>query len=246
MKKLIFVVAIGTFFLVNNYMNDKKQDLGVEVMPIMHATMVLKVADSVIYVDPTGEAKAFEGKPAPTIILLTDIHSDHLSTSTLTEVIKPETALIVPQAVKDLLPKDLAERATVLKNGDFLPIQEMKIEAVPMYNLPESQDAYHVKGRGNGYIIGSKHARIYIAGDTAGTPEMRALKDIDIAFVPMNLPYTMDVEEAASAVLQFKPKQVYPYHYRGQNGLTDVSRFKELVNKSNPDIEVILLNWYPN
>ena len=115
-----------------------------------------------------------------------------------------------------------------------------------MYNLPTAANKdFHTKGRGNGYVIERSGKRVYIAGDTAGIPEMRALKNIDIALVPMNLPYTMDVAEAAEAVLAFKPKQVFPYHYRGPDGLADISKFKELVNASNPKIEVVLLNWYP-
>jgi L-ascorbate metabolism protein UlaG (beta-lactamase superfamily) len=113
-----------------------------------------------------------------------------------------------------------------------------------MYNLPESDDAYHTKGRGNGYVLDKNGTRVYVAGDTQGIPEMRALQNIDIAFVPMNLPFTMDVEEAADAVLEFKPKRVYPYHFRGREGLSDVNRFKELVNAGSEDIEVVLLDWY--
>jgi L-ascorbate metabolism protein UlaG (beta-lactamase superfamily) len=153
--------------------------------------------------------------------------------------------LIVPQAVKDLLPPDLASRAKVLKNGETITESGFQILAVPMYNLPEVADSRHAKGRGNGYVIERDGSRLYVAGDTAGIPEMRTLKNIDIALVPMNLPYTMSVEEAASAVLEFKPKKVYPYHYRGQNGLSDVSRFKELVNAGDPAVEVVLLEWYP-
>ncbi len=99
--------------------------------------------------------------------------------------------------------------------------------------------------RGNGYIITLGKKRLYFSGDTEDIPEMRALQYIDMAFVCMNLPYTMTVESAASAVLEFKPKQVYPYHYRGTEGLSDVVKFKELVSK-NPDIEVIQLDWYPD
>jgi len=134
----------------------------------------------------------------------------------------------------------------VLANDEFTAEQELKIQAVPMYNLPDADNKdRHVKGRGNGYIIAGVDFRVYVAGDTAGTPEMRALTDIDIALVPMNLPYTMGVEEAADAVLAFKPRQVYPYHYRGPDGLADVGTFKQLVNAGDPNIEVILAEWYP-
>jgi len=133
----------------------------------------------------------------------------------------------------------------ILKNGDQQVVSGISIQAIPMYNLPESATAMHTKGRGNGYVLSLGGKNIYISGDTQGIPEMRSLKNIDIAFVCMNLPYTMDVKEAADAVLAFKPKIVYPYHYRGQNGLSDVNAFKSLVEAGDKNIEVRLRNWYP-
>lgn len=109
-----------------------------------------------------------------------------------------------------------------------------------MYNLPESPTAFHTRGRGNGYVLTIGGKKIYISGDTSDIPEMRSLKGIDIAFVCMNLPYTMDVKTAAGGVLAFKPKIVYPYHYRGQ----DVNEFKKLVNAGDKNIEVRLRDWY--
>jgi L-ascorbate metabolism protein UlaG (beta-lactamase superfamily) len=114
-----------------------------------------------------------------------------------------------------------------------------------MYNLPESQDSRHTKGRGNGYLITLAGKRLYVSGDTEDIPEMRQLKKIDAAFVCMNLPYTMDVKQAADAVLAFKPGIVYPYHYRGQGGLSDINEFKQIVNNKNSKIDVRLLDWYP-
>ena len=247
------VVVIGTYLVLNSYIyNEKEKDLPtqltqhipVEVIPISHATAVLRWGDTIFYVDPTGGAAAFEGRPFPDIMLVTDIHGDHFSQETLSAV-SGNVMLVVPQAVKDQLPEKLALRARILKNGEMMTERGFQILAMPMYNLPESADSRHTKGRGNGYVIERDGFRLYVAGDTAGIPEMRTLEDIDLAFVPMNLPYTMGVEEAADAVLAFKPKRVYPYHYRGQGGLADITRFKELVNAGNPNIEVILMNWYP-
>jgi L-ascorbate metabolism protein UlaG (beta-lactamase superfamily) len=121
----------------------------------------------------------------------------------------------------------------------------IRVEAIPMYNLPESPDNRHTKGRGNGYVLTIGGKRIYISGDTEAIPEMRTLKNIDVAFVCMNLPYTMDVDQAADGVLDFVPKVVYPYHYRGKGGLSDIDKFKALVNKKNTNIDVRLRNWYP-
>jgi L-ascorbate metabolism protein UlaG (beta-lactamase superfamily) len=113
-----------------------------------------------------------------------------------------------------------------------------------MYNLPDDSTARHTKGRGNGYILTLGGKRFYISGDTEDIPEMRNLKNIDVAFVCMNMPYTMTEEQAASAVLDFKPKIVYPFHYRGQGGFSDTQKFKMLVNKGDASIDVRLKDWY--
>ncbi|OGG50298.1 MBL fold metallo-hydrolase [Candidatus Kaiserbacteria bacterium RIFCSPHIGHO2_01_FULL_54_36] len=258
MKTLLWIagaiiVVVALLYVFTNYngeqaetsMNTSTSTSSVQVVPISHATAVLKWGDTVFYTDPTGGAEAFQGQPAADIVLVTDIHGDHLSTSTLEAVVGTGTTLVVPQAVKDLLPESLASRAKVLANGENLAEREFKITALPMYNLPGSSQDFHTKGRGNGYVIGRDDTHVYIAGDTAGTPEMRGLTGIDIALVPMNLPYTMSVEEAADAVLAFKPAQVYPYHYRGPDGLSDINKFKQLVNAGDSGVEVVLLNWYP-
>ena len=113
-----------------------------------------------------------------------------------------------------------------------------------MYNFPETPDAKHTKGRGNGYILDLGGKKIYISGDTGPIPEMMILKNIDIAFVCMNLPYTMDIKDASRSVLVFKPKIVYPYHYRGKDGMSDTAEFKKIVESGDPKIEVRLRNWY--
>jgi len=141
---------------------------------------------------------------------------------------------MVPQAVADKIPANFTPQLDVLNNGDSKERYEINVEAVPMYNLREEALKFHPKGRGNGYIL------------TEDIPEMRALQNIDKAFVCMNLPYTMTLKSAAEAVLEFQPKQVYPYHYRGRPNVSDVSKFKEFVYAGNPDLEVVQLDWYPN
>jgi L-ascorbate metabolism protein UlaG (beta-lactamase superfamily) len=219
------------------------ENMNIKVTPISHATMVLIMSGKIIYTDPIGGAEAFAGQPAPDLIVVTDIHPDHFDPDTLKSIAKEDTVLAVPQVVKDELPDHMPERIVVLQNGEKTTQQGIEIEAVPMYNLPEQ--TFHTKGRGNGYIMSTDGKRVYVSGDTSATPEMKALQNIDIAFVTMNLPYTMGVEEAADAVLTFKPKVVHPYHYRSQNGLSDVNKFKELVETQNPSITVDLLNFYP-
>ncbi|HTH83724.1 MAG TPA: MBL fold metallo-hydrolase [Mucilaginibacter sp.] len=211
------------------------------IQPIVHATLVLTYNGKNIYVDPTGGADVFKGIAAPDMILITDIHGDHLDPKTIEAVNTTNATIIVPQAVADKLPETDKKNLVILKNGDKTTKMGIAIAAIPMYNLPESATAFHTKGRGNGYVLTIDGKNIYISGDTADIPEMRSLKNIDIAFVCMNLPYTMDVNTAAQAVLAFKPKAVYPYHYRGQ----DINVFKTLVNTGDKNIDVRLRNWYP-
>lgn len=219
---------------------------GLEVDPVSHATAVLNWNGIIIYVDPVGGAKAFANKPEPDLILLTDIHGDHLDAETLGELNLEETQVLAPQAVKEQLPDSLNNYLTILNNGDSLETLGLSIKAIPMYNLRKEAKQFHPKGRGNGYVLARDDEKVYIAGDTEDIPEMRALEDIDVAFIPMNLPYTMPVENAADAVLDFAPELVYPYHYRGQDGMADIQEFKKLVNQGNKNIKVILVDWYPS
>jgi len=153
------------------------------------------------------------------------------------------TTLIAPKAVIDKLPETIAKKTIVtLNNGDIFDLKEISVEAIPMYNLCKEALKFHTKGRGNGYVDYLGNERIYISGDTEDILEMRTLKNIDKAFICMNLPYTMMEESAANAVLEFKPKTIYPYHYRGTQGLSDVKKFKAIVNKGNTAIEVVQLD----
>ena len=219
----------------------------VTVTPIAHATMVLDWTGTVMYVDPVGGAEAFAGQPAPDVILLTDSDRDHLSVDTLSAIATEATVIIAPQAVIDELPADLITQTRLMNNGDEETIGVFTLTAVPMYNLPEQGvELRHVKGRGNGYVIDDGSYRVYIAGDTADVPELRSQTDIDLAFVPMNPPYTMSIERAADGVLAFQPAVVIPYHYRTPEGFSDVRAFRSLVMSADPDIEVELLDWYPD
>ncbi|BFP42915.1 hypothetical protein FGF1_37600 [Flavobacteriaceae bacterium GF1] len=236
--------------------NRKKEPISVEgpteefpvsildIRPIQHATMVMEWNGITIYVDPVGGKSAFQGQKQADLILITDIHGDHFNLETLQELNTKKAKIMVPLAVAERIPDEFTPQLDVLHNGDTKERYGICVEAVPMYNLREEALKYHKKGRGNGYVLEMNGERIYISGDTEDIPEMRALRNIDKAFVCMNLPYTMTVESAADAVLEFKPKEVYPYHYRGPDGYSDVQRFKSLVEEENTDIGVILLNWY--
>lgn len=204
--------------------------------PVKHASFVMQWNGKTIYVDPVGGAEPYAGLPGPDIILITDIHPDHLNADTLAGM--KGTSVVAPQAVYDQAPDNTKDMiTTILKNGDKVTVDGIGIEAMPMYNITEERLQYHEKGRGNGYLLTLGDERVYIAGDTEAIPEMLALENIDVAFIPMNLPYTMTVEQAAEAVRTFKPAIVYPYHYRG----SDVEEFKRLVGDAS---EVRLLGWY--
>lgn len=208
------------------------------VREIGHASLILGWNGHNIYVDPVGNT--LSDLPPPELILITDIHGDHLDVDTLQAIVQSNTTIVAPTAVVEQLPASLRDRTTALANGEQKTMMGINIEAIPMYNTTEERSSYHTKGRGNGYVVTLGGRRVYISGDTEDIPEMRALQDIDVAFICFNLPYTMTEEQAASAVREFQPDIVYPYHYRG----SDPDKFASLVGASN-DIEVrILEGWY--
>jgi L-ascorbate metabolism protein UlaG (beta-lactamase superfamily) len=207
--------------------------------PINHATLTLEWNGKTVYVDPVGDAAAFASAPGPDLIVITHIHGDHFSGATLTKVAVAKTKLLVPPSVAEKMPEALKAQTTALTNGETVTVAGIEVEAVPAYNLTPARANFHPKGRDNGYVITLGGKRLYFSGDTEDVPEMRALKNIDAAFLAMNLPYTMDVAKAADAVKAFKPAVVYPYHYRG----ADLQEFKRLVG-TEAGVEVRLRDWY--
>lgn len=216
-----------------------------KISPVLHGSLVLQLDDITIFVDPYGGSEKFEAFSDADLIFITDIHGDHLNIETLTGLNTTNTKFIVPQAVADKMLKIQAKEKVIIANGEEKAIDNIKIEAIPMYNLPETDDSRHPKGRGNGYILTFGDTRVYISGDTEDIEEMRVLENIDIAFVCMNQPYTMTIDQAADAVKAFQPAIVYPFHFRGQDGLADVNAFKKTVEQSTDNVEVRLRNWYP-
>ena len=210
------------------------------IHPIDHATFVMGWNGKAIYVDPVGGGGRFAGLPTPDLILVTDIHGDHLNAETLSAIVTPQTRIVAPAAVAEQLPASLMGQTTTLANGETRMFDDVGVEGVPMYNLTQDRLRFHDSGRGNGYVVNLGGTRVYIAGDTEDVPEMRALQNIDVAFVPMNLPYTMTEEQAASGVNAFDPEVVYPYHY----GDSDVEKFKTLVEAGGGSTEVRLRDWY--
>ena len=192
---------------------------------------------------PGGRGQEIAQLPKPDVVLVTHGHFDHFDLPTLSGLIRPDSKarIVAPKSVAAKLPASLSRRTTVLAAEENTEVDGIKIEAVAAYNATPGQK-FHPKGEGLGYVIELGGKRIYAAGDTEDTPEMRKLKQIDAAFLPMNLPYTMDVQHAANAVRQFKPKIVYPYHYRNADkSMADLDELKKLVGAG---AEVRVLKWY--
>lgn len=212
------------------------------VHPVAHASVVMETPLGTVYVDPVGDVANYADFPKPDLVLITHHHGDHFKQDTLDGIVGENTILITNPEVFSKLPDGMKAKATALANGEDGAFKGLKIEAIPAYNTTEGREKFHPKGRDNGYVLNFDRFRVYISGDTEDIAEMRALKDIDLAFVCMNLPFTMDVEAAASAVAEFKPKFVYPYHYRGRDGGTqDPEAFAKIIGDA---VQVKLGNWY--
>ena len=233
----IFVVVLCAFHNIRAAEEFKTSKGKVVITPINHATMVVEWDGKTIYVDPVGMADWYKAFPKPDGVLLTHVHGDHYKEAVLKAVVGPKTKIIAPPGLAGVLSGALKSAAIAVASGTDTKKLGFKLEAVASYNTTPPRKRFHPKGQGNGYVLNLGGKRIYISGDTEGTPEMLALKDIDVAFLCMNLPYTMDVAAAAKAVKAFKPKVVYPYHSRGQ----DTAKFKALVGDA---AEVRLRNWY--
>lgn len=242
------VILLFSFISVGATAQESATSLqqSVTFTPIVHGSLVLTYESLVIYVDPYGGADRFAGMAKPDIVLITHPHGDHLHPKTLNGLDLSAAELIAPQSVIDQLGPIPFKRITKLDNGQNRKLPVGSVEAVPMYNLPNDDTARHPKGWGNGYVVTLGAERVYISGDTEDIPEMRALENIDLAFVCMNLPYTMDIERAAAAVIEFQPTVIVPYHYRnGDRTYGDVEKFKALVTAKAPNVTVDIRDWYP-
>lgn len=217
------------------------------IHPVSHATFLMQWNGRTVYVDPVGGSKPFAGLPKPDLVLVTHAHFDHFDPKTLEAVVPAggQVVLVAPKTVAEKIPESLRDKVAVktLANGEKTGAAGIAIEVVPAYNTTPGKEKFHPKGRDNGYVLTMGRKKVYVAGDTEDTPEMRALKGIDIAFLPMNLPYTMSVEKAAEAIRAFKPKIVYPYHFRSSDGTkADFEQLKKLVGEGS---EIRVREWYP-
>jgi L-ascorbate metabolism protein UlaG (beta-lactamase superfamily) len=202
-----------------------------EVTFIGHGTLMFKFGGKVIHVDPWTQLADYTKLPQADLILITHEHRDHLDLKSLEILRTGKTVVVCPKITAAQVPG-----ATVMNNGDPKTVEGLKVKAVPAYNLIHKRDSgqpFHPKSDGNGYIITFGDKSVYVAGDTENIPEMKQLKDIDVAFLPMNLPYTMTPEMVADAAKSFQPKVLYPCHY----GETDASKLAPLL-KDTQGIEV--------
>ena len=219
----------------NNFETDKIQTAqgDLVITCIGHGTLMMSFGGKIIHIDPVSQYADYTKLPKADLILITHEHPDHLDLKAIGTLQTGKTSIVATENVARQLPGSI-----VLKNDDKKTIMGLKIEAVPAYNLLNMRSPgvpYHAKGIGNGYILTLSDKRLYVAGDTENIPEMKNLRNIDVAFLPMNLPYTMTPDMVADAVRAFRPKIIYPYHY----GKTDVSKLTDLLqNEKNIEVRV--------
>lgn len=239
MRKLSFsVVFLFVGFLLAAAANQEfEEDIiqtsqgNLKITFIGHGTLMFTFGEKIIHVDPVSQYADYSQLPKAYMILITHEHGDHLDQKAIETIRTEKTDVVLTEKCAEKV-----EGGLVMKNGDVKIVQGLKIEAVPAYNLVHMRRSgvpFHPKGEGNGYVITFGDKKVYVAGDTENIPEMKALKDIDIAFLPMNLPYTMSPEIVADASKAFRPKILYPYHFAD----TDTSQIVELL-KDEEDIEV--------
>jgi L-ascorbate metabolism protein UlaG (beta-lactamase superfamily) len=204
----------------------------VELWFLGHGTLMFRYNDVIIHIDPYSAVADYATLPKADLILITHQHGDHLDLNAIEKIKKSSTMIYCNALSAPKLPE-----AKIMKNGDVIMAGEIKIEAVPAYNIRHERspgNPFHPKGEGNGYVLTLNDKKIYVAGDTENIPEMAQLKDIDVAFLPMNLPYTMTPEMVAEAVRMFSPAILYPYHY----GDTDTDLLLPLIDKSKTEVRI--------
>ncbi|MBN2893394.1 MAG: MBL fold metallo-hydrolase [Bacteroidales bacterium] len=227
MKIIIILIAVLVLafnsssqnFEVDNFETSKGE---LKITFIGHGTLMMECDGKTIHIDPVGNYADYTKLPKADLILVTHEHGDHLDAHAIKTIVKQGTEIITTEKCAESL-----TNASIMKNGDAEIFAGFMIEAVPAYNIENVRspgNPYHPKGNGNGYVIHFGNTKVYVAGDTENIPEMADLKDIDIAFLPMNLPFTMSPEMVAEAVKLFKPKILYPYHF----GNTDTNQLLKL------------------
>lgn len=234
---IFLFITMGSAVTKNTFEKDTvATSIGdLEITFIRHATLMFVINGTVIHIDPWSDLADYTKLPDADLILITHHHSDHLDAAAVKEIRTDSTIVVLSELCAQTI-----KGGIVMKSGDEKTVLNIPIITVPAYNIEHKRDngvPFHVKGEGNGYILIFGDTRVYIAGDTENTPEMKALKNIDIAFLPMNTPYTMTPEMVADAARTFRPKILYPYHY----GDTDTSIIVTLL-QNEKDLDVRIRN----
>jgi len=240
-KPTLLFLFILVFALVSNAQNNFEKDIiktsggPIEITFIGHGTLMFTFGDVVIHVDPVARYADYSAMPKADIILVTHQHGDHYNKEAIDLLSTSDTEIVVTEKVFEDL-----QKGTVMKNWDKKNIKAIEVFAVPAYNLVNKRDdgnPFHPKGEGNGYILTFAEIKVYIAGDSENFPELDEFPKIDIAFLPMNLPYTMTPEMVADAATRLKPSFLYPYHF----GQTDTEELVKLL-KNHKDIDIRIRN----
>lgn len=245
-----FVTALAAVTLAADSNDTIPADGGdIQVTPIMRSSVQIEYGGKVIQVDPASKydnveipfVGKFEALKPADLILVSDIHPDNLDLDTeeIAKLRKPGAPVVMPMAVANMAGAKIPAPTTIMANGDTMTVAGIRIEAVPMYNLvhgPKPGEVYHPKGRGNGYVLTLGGKRLYLMADTECTPEVRGVKNIDVAFVPMIMPYTMTPAEAVECVMALQPKIVYPYHYEGQR--RDETLFRAFLKSTPVEVRI--------
>lgn len=229
-----FISTLTLIMILSNLHAQEKfatSDGELKITIVGHASLMLQFQGKVIHVDPWSQLGDYEKLPDADLILITHEHRDHLDQKALDKITATDTKMIYTKVCDSIL--NFAGQKEILANGNKTTFEGIEIEAVPAYNIVHQRDngqPYHPKGRGNGYVLSFGDTRLYIAADTEDIPEMKHLGEIDIAFIPMNVPYTMTPQMAANAAKMIQPKVLYPYHY-GDTPLNELTKLLKDVHE---------------
>ncbi|MDD4822469.1 MAG: MBL fold metallo-hydrolase [Bacteroidales bacterium] len=235
LKRLLFILGVissgivsAATFDTDTFLTQKKEN--VILTFIGHGSLMLSYNNQIIQIDPVTRYADYSTLPKADAILITHEHGDHLDAKAIETLTKKETLLFVNEASGKKLGK-----GSVMKNGEKKTILDrITIETVAAYNITPGRENLHPRFNGNGYVLTMDGLRIYIAGDTEDIPEMKELKNIDVAFLPVNQPYTMTVSQAANAAKMFSPKVLYPYHYAN----TAIEELKTILKGTSIDVRI--------
>jgi L-ascorbate metabolism protein UlaG (beta-lactamase superfamily) len=247
---VVFVIAMAAAVVAANQTDTVPASGGdIQITPIMHSSVQVEYAGKVIQIDPVAAYDnvdlpllgKFDALKQADLILITDVHPENLDVAEITKLRKPGVAVVMSAAAATEAGTKISSPTVVMANGDTKNVADASVEAVPMYNMqhgPKAGEVYHPKGRGNGYIVTLGGKRLYFMGDTECTPEAKAVKNIDVAFIPMNMPQTMTPGDAAECLKAIQPKIAYPYHYEGQK--RDEAFLKALLRGASVDFRANL------